>query len=410
MPSILESVAVQEVEAGVRTSLNVVSHLDLKFGGITAAMPGFCRGIALTGRWHSRTVATCASEEDSPFSDTDGDVVRLPCNRLKSILDTSFEKSLAPLMEAADVIHIHGIWEGHCSTAARIARAMGKPYVVSAHGMLEPWALRNKAKKKALYANLIERNNLAWATSLHATTLAEVENYRQFGLDRPVGVVPLGIDVPSIADERIFRDKFPQLADKRIVLFLSRIHYKKGLDILCHSWSLIRKQFPDVHLVLAGPDSENVQQNLEALIGQLGIGDSVTFTGMISGALKWSALEAAEVFVLPSHSENFGVAISEAMAMAKPVIITRQCNRPEVEHSKSGWVIEPDVHQLAAALTDCLSMPRFALAQIGLNGKHLIESSYSVASIGRQMSRFYDWILGGPTPEFVHFADPEPLS
>ena len=148
--------------------------------------------------------------------------------------------------------------------------------------MLESWALKNKRLKKQIYAALFERRNLQGAACLHALTQAEAQDYRNFGLKNPIAVIPNGVEIPSAVSAEPFLAQFPALRGKQLVLFLGRIHFKKGLDILCRAWSKIFKNHPNTQLVLAGPDFENTQAEIQKLLQSLGAESQVTFTGMLT--------------------------------------------------------------------------------------------------------------------------------
>jgi glycosyltransferase involved in cell wall biosynthesis len=163
----------------------------------------------------------------------------------------------------ADVVQIHGLWEQHCVTTGVLARRHRKPVVVSAHGMLESWAVRNKAWKKWPYSILIERPNLRRAAVLRALTPAEAHDYRRFGLNNPIAVIPNGVDLTQGPGPDLARSSWPEVRDRRLVLYMSRIHYKKGVDLLVEAWSRLTARFPDAHLVIAGPDFEGTRANVE---------------------------------------------------------------------------------------------------------------------------------------------------
>ncbi|MBL8292190.1 MAG: glycosyltransferase [Bryobacterales bacterium] len=382
------------VGARRRRALNVVMHVDPRFGGICATTPDFCRALEETGTWEVATVAFREEGECSPFTPADGRLVLLPRGRMRWLRESALRKRLEEEIAAADIVHVHGLWEEHTAEACRLARRHGKPYLISAHGMLDPWAVRQKRWKKAIYAALIERRNLLRAACLRAVTPAEVNDYRLFGIDgRDVTVIPLGVRVPDRVDAREFLQRYPALTGKRLVLFLGRLHRKKGLDLLCRAWLGVRRRVPEAHLVLAGPVAEDSRQLLESLIRETAIGDTVTLPGMLSGGLKWSALAAATVFVLPSYSENFAVAISEAMAVGCPVVVTRQCNRPEVAEAGAGWVIEPDVAQLEDKLVGALSLNESERVRVGGHGVRLVGKRYSWQAIGAQTADVYSRIL-----------------
>jgi glycosyltransferase involved in cell wall biosynthesis len=183
-------------------------------------------------------------------------------------------------------------------------------------------------------------------------------------------------------------------------LFLGRLHFKKGLDLLCHAWHNARPG-SDFHLVLAGPDFEGTRQRVEKMIAELGIEKSVTFAGMLKGAEKWSALEAADAFVLPSRSEGLSVSVLEAMGRGVPVIVTSRCNVKEVKPRECGWMIEPNERELTEALHQYFESSSADRKRLGANGRRVVEQVYSWDSVGRQMSAVYEWLAGGDKPTGV---------
>ena len=382
--------------------VNVLSHLDPKYGGMSAAVPALSSAVYSTGQHAVSLAGFCAAGENySPFSTQEVPVHHLPAGHSNWLKDKSTRTSFTRLIEAASGVHIHGLWEHSTLVAARAARKADKPYILSAHGMLQAWALNNKRLKKAVYGAFIERSNLRHAACLHALTQAEVKDYRDYGLTNPVAVIPNGVEIPKNIDPQIFLATFPELRNKRLVLFLSRLHTKKGVDILCQAWASAAKRWPDAQLVLAGPDFENTRASIEAAIASSGMQERVTITGMLDSGLKWSALSAADCFVLPSYSEGLSVSVLEAMGMRLPVIITRQCNLPEVASKGCGWVIEPTAGALESALNDCLCASSSALAEMSSRGQRLVDRDYSWRVVGEQMSEIYTWLEGGSVPSNV---------
>ena len=233
-----------------------------------------------------------------------------------------------------DVAIVHGIWTYHSYCVGKVARQLGVPYVVFAHGMLDPWFARAfplKHLKKWLYWPWAEYRVLRDAALVLFTTEEEMRLARRsfwlykarerlvgYGIgDRPVA--------PGLAKIH-FLSAFPHLADKRNFLFLSRLHPKKGVDLLIRAFSRIASSDERLHLVLAGPGDPGYLQTLKNMVLDAGLGPRVTFTGMLLGAIKWGAYDAAEAFVLPSHQENFGIVIAEALSSSLPVLTTRQVN------------------------------------------------------------------------------------
>ena len=395
------AIASPEIRPCSRGWLHVVSHLDPRYGGLSAAVPQMASASAAYSEQKVSIAGFCSHNEGIPRVPENLTVSRWPASRTTWLQDPALHSRFQDQVERVDGVHVHGLWEQSTAISARAARRSCTPYVLSAHGMLDRWALNHKRFKKMVYAALSERNNVRRAACLHALTHAEAQDYRRFGATQPVAVIPNGVAVPATSDGELFFGRFPSLRQKRIVLFLSRLHSKKGLDILAQAWGAVSKQHPDAHLVLAGPDFEDTQAAVEKSLAALGASQSVLFAGMLDHQAKWSALGAAECFVLPSYSEGLSVATLEAMGSGLPVIITHQCNLPEVSKFGAGWTIQPDAKQLAQALTDMLSNSQSTNRSIGENGRRLVKQNYSWPLIGRQMSEVYAWVLGGALPGSV---------
>lgn len=218
----------------------------------------------------------------------------------------------------------------------------------------------------------------------------------------PIAVIPNGVRLPQAIDPEPFLWKFPSLRGKRIVLFLGRIHFKKGLDLLIRAWATVAKRWPEAHLVIAGPDFEGTRASVETLVGTHGLDESVLFTDMLHEQMKWSALAAAQCFVLPSYSEGLSVSTLEAMGASLPVIVTEQCNLPDVAKFETGWVIQPNADQLVSALSEFLQNSQAINVQIGERGRLLVKERYNWSTVAREMSEVYQWVQGGgPIPESV---------
>jgi glycosyltransferase involved in cell wall biosynthesis len=265
--------------------------------------------------------------------------------------------------------------------------------------MLDRWALHYNRWKKIPYSALVERPGLSRATCFRALTKVEAENYRVFGLRAPVAVVPNGIAAPENVSPSEFLRHNPHLAGKKILLFVGRLHKKKGVNLLVKAWNEVSTQLPDAHLVIAGPDDGalgSLPQNGNALRAQ-----SITICGLLTGSLKWSALAAASAFTLPSFSEGLSAAILEALWQGLPVLVTRECNFREIEGLDCTFLIEPSVSSIAASIVDVLSRPSGELRGRGQSGATFVRRQYSWPIIGQKMADVYDWMLGGPAPSSV---------
>jgi glycosyltransferase involved in cell wall biosynthesis len=395
---------IAETWNGMRNALHVINSLSPENGGTSVSVPGLVLATAATGRYRNTILQADGCYQGNALG-PDSTALSTSFSVLQIVSNLTVGGDIDALVRCADVVQIHGLWQRHSVTTGLLARRHRKPLVISAHGMLEPWALRNKYWKKWPYSLLVERPNLQSAAVLRALTVTEVDNYRRFGLSNPVAIIPNAVETRPKASPDLFLSSWPELRGRRIVLYLSRIHYKKGVDLLAKAWASIAAQFPDAHLVIAGPDFEQTQSTVEQLVKELSIGDRVTFTGPVYGDLKASLFAAASLFVLPSHSEGFSLAILESLAAGVPVIITKGCYFPEVATTDSGWVISPNVPELECSLREALELSTSDLSNRGERGFKLVRDKYTWSRVGQQMADVYDWVLGGDRPTTVEISD-----
>ncbi len=264
-----------------------------------------------------------------------------------------------------DVVVVHGIWQYSSFGAWLALRQIGIPYFVFTHGMLDPWFKRTyplKHLKKWLYWPWAEYQVLRDAQAVLFTSESERILARQsFWLYKCNEiVVNYGTAAPTGDPElqrQVFLNQFPQLRHKRILLFLGRIHVKKGCDLLIEAFAKVAGSDDSLHLVMAGPDRTGWQAQLQSLAKKLGVDQKITWTGMLSGNLKWGALHAAEVLVLPSHQENFGIVVAEAMACKVPVLISNKVNIwREIAADGAGLVANDDLNGTTQLLQKWLAM------------------------------------------------------
>jgi glycosyltransferase involved in cell wall biosynthesis len=293
----------------------------------------------------------------------------------------------------AEVLHTHGIWQ-YPSYAARNWKRLGRAHVMSPRGMLEPWALQYRAWKKLPVWWLRERKNLLSATAVHTTSRQEAQHVRRLGFDGPIAVIPNGVTLPSL-------DSLPQRrGEERTVLFLSRIHPKKGLTNLIHAWREARP--PGWKLVVCGIDEGGYINEVLKLVRRFKLEASFTYVPGAYGSEKDRLFASADLFILPSFSENFGIVVAEALSWGMPVITTKGTPWAELETCKCGWWIEPGAKSLTASICEATSLTDAQRGAMGVRGRALVEENYTWARAATDMKRFYDWILaGGPTPEFV---------
>jgi glycosyltransferase involved in cell wall biosynthesis len=294
---------------------------------------------------------------------------------------------------APDLVHVHGVWSPSMHRVCVFARKHGLPLMISPRGMLTPWALRHRPWKKWLAYRLYQHWDLAAATVLHATADAEAADLRDLGLRNPLAVIPNAVDLPPWREPVFGRSP-------RTVLFLSRIHPKKGLLLLVEAWSRLRPAH--WRCVIAGPDEGGHLAEVRRAVHHAGLEREFSFPGPVEDKEKWALYQGADLFVLPTYSENFGVVIAEALACGVPVITTRGAPWHELETHQCGWWVETRVAPLAAALQEAMALADAERCDMGRRGRRLVEARYSWDRVGGQMKAVYEWMLRrGPRPDSI---------
>lgn len=380
--------------------LHVIPSMAAKYGGPTKAVGEMC--AALRAKGHTARIYT-TDRGGQPSADFDKTHIR----SFRVAFDNpwgfsvGFYKSLESEIKNYDVVHIHSLYLFTTSCAAHLARKYGIPYVMMPHGALDPFLRRRHGPRKYLYMKLLEKKNLAGAAAIHYTAEEErklVEPYlSSFGIKTKGAVIPLGVDLSDYAApprRGIFREKY-NLRDKKILLFLGRINFKKGLDILLNALSKAARSVSNLHLVIAGPDDNTVP--LDGLIKKEGVSDRVTLTGMLWGAEKMSAFVDADIFVLPSYTENFGISVIEAMASGLPVIVSNRINiYPDIAGGGAGIVTDCDGGQVSDAIIRLCGDSRLS-EEMGSAGKRLVYEKYVWEKVSDQLIEGYEKIINRKT-------------
>jgi glycosyltransferase involved in cell wall biosynthesis len=294
-----------------------------------------------------------------------------------------------------NLVHTHAIFSYPTLPAHWACQLYKIPYLMTPHGMLEPWALSYKSTKKKLYFNLFEKPSLQRASAIQILASTEAINVKQLGLKSPLVLVPNGIyqnDFQELPNSEIFYQKFPETRNKTLILFLGRIDPKKGLDLLAIAFKKIHIQFPDTHLILAGPDNINFSPTVKDYFSEVNCLDAVTFTGMLTGTLKYATLAVADIYVAPSYSEGFSVSVLEGMASGLPCVITTGCNFPEATREKAALVVDIDATQIGDAILWCLANPEES-RQMSDRARKLIFEKYTWDNISKIMIETYTNIL-----------------
>ncbi len=297
-----------------------------------------------------------------------------------------------------DVVHTHGLWTHHSRSVNQWARRTGRPYVVSPHGMLEPVALGFSRRKKAVARFLFQDAALREAQLIHVTCESELESCRRFGLKQPISVVPNGVDISlgrGLAEKT-------GAGNRPAVLSLGRIHPKKGLERLICAWGLLEGRFPGWDLNIVGPGEAGYVEELTALAAAQGT-NNVKISGAVAGNEKIRVLQGAELFALPTLSENFALTVAESLVCETPVISTKGAPWAGLETHHCGWWIDHGSEAMAATLEAAMSLSPEQRREMGRRGRRWMESEFSWDVISRQMAGLYTWAVhGGEPPEQTH--------
>jgi glycosyltransferase involved in cell wall biosynthesis len=379
--------------------VHTIAGLKDRAGGVARSVPGLCEALAREG---SRTILVTQQPND-----TARDALLIPdaalvdtrlfpgydWERWRFSYTPDLERQLTRVLDEVrpEVLHDHGLWLQMNHAVAVTAKRLAIKRIVSPRGMLEEWSLFYRGWKKRLAWHAYQLNDLRAASAFCATSRMEAQGIRALGFEQPIAVIPNGIELPEVeaADRPV-----PRL---RTVLFMSRLHPKKGLLDLVAAWA--RTVMPDWRLVIAGPDEDGYLRVVEDAVLSAGLSGSICFTGAVAGAAKHDLLSTADVFVLPSYSENFGIVVGEALSYGTPVIATTATPWEELRSSRCGWWIAPGALPLEAALRKAMQLPAEERHAMGCRGRALIEAQYSWRSIAKKHIELYRWLAAAaPKP------------
>ena len=316
-------------------------------------------------------------------------------------LTFGYAPALAGLLERScpDLIHVHGLWMYGSLASLRWSRRCRRPRIVSPHGMLDPWAVRHSAWKKRVAGALYEHAHLRGAACLHALNQAELRAIRAAGLRNPVCVIPNGIDLPGDrpSSPPAWADR---IGGRKVLLFLGRLHPKKGLVSLVRACGRVRRDpaAQDWALVIAGWDQGGHERALQDLVEELSLERFVLFVGPQFGEAKAASYAVADAFVLPSFSEGLPMAVLEAWSHGLPVLMTEACNLPEGIAAEAARRIEPQVGGMAEGLRELFAMSGAERARMGARALRLAAERFSWPSVAAQMKDVYEWVGGRGAP------------
>lgn len=355
--------------------LHYIPSIDRSSGGVGSFMQLLAKPLGALSELH---VATHQESDPLPIENAE-------VHYMSKYVCGPFQKQWGALLDALhpDIVHINSCWLPGSAIAQRIAQRKGYKVVLTPHGMLEPWILkRHHWTKKVPALILYQKAAVKKADMLQATAYSEKEHLLKLAWNENVCVIPNGVEIETIEVKKSWERR-------KKILFLSRIHEKKGADYLIKAVARLKDEFEGYEVIIAGEGEPHYIHELKALSESLGVSEIIKFVGAVYGEEKWKLFQEADVFVLPSHSENFGIVVAEALASGTPVITTYGTPWSELNSKNCGWHVEVGTKPLAKALVYYLHKSEEELEEMGRNGRMLVENKYSVNAVAQQVLDLY---------------------
>jgi glycosyltransferase involved in cell wall biosynthesis len=371
--------------------VQVIPRIITKSSGVSYSIPALCNALhEKDADVHLHLLRPTILDKNVPYSVHTYPVLPLPL---------AFRFGLSPLMKnglraaatSADILHNHSLWMLPNIYPGHAVANTGCKVVVSPRGTLSGWVLKRSRIKKKIALMLGQKKVLEHADMYHATGENELKEIRTLGLKAPVIVVPNGVDVPALTHKKA--------CNRRRLVFFSRIHPKKGIDILIHAWARLENEFVDWDLTIAGPLESEYAKDMQKLAQEVHC-TRVQFCGEIS---KREAFENTNLFVLPTHSENFGLVVAESLSFGVPVIVTKGAPWHGVETHGCGWWIDIGLTPLMKCLREAMGCTEERLKGMGRRGYTWVQNEFSWTKVAEKMFTGYIWLLhGGAMPDWVY--------
>lgn len=361
--------------------IHFIPSIDRTSGGVGTYMQLLAKEL---GKLCNLYIVTSISENPLPIENAK--IITIPTQITKF---RQMKKEWCKLLDEIkpDVVHVNCCWMPQCAFTQKWAQKLGYKVILSPHGMLEPWIIsRHYWTKKVPALLLYQKAAIKNANYLHATAESEKDNLLKLGCNNKIAIVANGIDVDNIT----MKDNWKR---KKKILFLSRVHVKKGIEFLLEAVAILKEQLTDYTINIAGEGDADYIVSLKNKVKELGIENLVNFCGGVYGEKKWELFREADVFVLPTYSENFGIVVGEALACGTPVITTKGTPWEELNTEHCGWWTEIGTNATKEALSSFLTLSIEELKKMGYNGRKLIENKYSTKKIAQDMYLLYDKIL-----------------
>ena len=366
--------------------VHVVPHISAEASGPSYSVPRLCQSLA--GHGHQVTLSCLRAGRDVPGIELsvhpEWPVLR------RFAISPSHARALARAARRAEIVHNHSLWSMVNVASGWIVPGKRAKLVTSPRGTLSQWALSlSRQRKQLLWPT--QKRVLSKADLLHATSEEEYADIRRAGFTAPVAILPNGIDLP---DALAGRTKKGQV---RTLLFLSRVHPTKGIERLLDAWAPLERRHADWRLKIVGPGDADYIAGLQAQARRIGA-RRVAFSGAMYGQDKAATYRNEDLFILPTHSENFGMAVAESLAYECPAIVSHGAPWAGLETQGCGWWVSNDVDSLRATLDAAMSLSSDELHDMGAKGRLWMQRDFSWDAIGRGMEAAYRWVVEGGSP------------
>lgn len=372
----------------IQRIVQVVPFLSDKASGLLQAVPPLCESLVSEGESVDLLTLNYGIVDAPPLFLRQFDLSVGPRKLGRSTAMRRWMNKAAR-EDRIRLIHVHSLWMMPNVYPGWVARKFRIPLVVSPHGTFSVTAMNSGSAMKKIFWPLLQRPAIIGANCFHATAESEYRDIRRLGFRQPVAIIPNGVQIPELPPK--------EPSERRTLLFLGRIHPIKGLDMLLPAWGAVQDQFPEWRLLVVGPDNIGHLAQMRQLAEKLKL-ERIQFIGGIFGEQKWKAYRDADLYVLPSYTENFGISVAEALAAETPAIVTKGAPWQALDARGAGWWIDIGIDPLVACLEKAMSQSPEALRKMGLQGRAWMEAAFSWRQIGRQMSQTYRWTIEGGTP------------
>jgi len=390
--------------------IHIIENIDESYGGPAKSVPFLCKYMQQKGVDVSINSVKIKEYENNVIINDN----QITWNNYKNNFSDFFKYSISfrkglenQIKEFSNIIlHTQNQWTYQSYCALKLSKKYNIPLICSVRGSMSPWALSQYKYLKIMFWYMFQKRIFQKADCIHCTTAQEAQFIRDRGINTPIAVISNGVDLEEfngVIDKQVARKGLNLDVEKKNILFLSRIHKSKGLDILIRAWSKLHERYPDWNIIFAGPiEDSNYYEGIKTLITRYNL-KSVKYLGILKGRERIFAYNASSLFVSPTWSENFGISIAEAMASGIPVITTKNAPWEILEKESCGWWINLHEEKLLKALEEALSCDDLLLEKMGDKCRNIIYKDYSWEQQAEKMIEVYKWLLGEVVkPSFVY--------